>query len=126
VKRVLIVSLLLPLMMAVAIRSMYLVDRVEDNLLRMCQNVLDASEEENLDRLAAEVETLRTYWDTEEPFLRHYVRYAQVEALGISIARLSALTRSESAADLEAELLSIRWLIENIKHAEAFAWRNIL
>jgi hypothetical protein len=126
VKRVLIVSLLLPLMMVIAVRSMVLVDRVEDNLLRMSQNILEASKEENLDRVAAEVEALCAYWDTEEVLLRHYVRYAQVEALGLSIARLSALTGSQSAADLEAELLSIRWVIANIKHSEAFALRNIL
>jgi hypothetical protein len=126
VKRVLIVSLLLPLMLAVSLRSMYLVDRVENNLLRMSQSILQASGEEDADQVAAEVEALYAYWDTEKALLGHYVRHTLVEALGQSIARLPALTGAQSAADLESELLAIRWHIQNIKYSEAFAVRNIL
>lgn len=126
-KRVLIVSILLPCMFAISIRSMFLVDRVENNILRMTENMIEALDNGQTDRLLAEVEALQLYWLEEKAVLGHYVRHNQMEALGQCIARLPAYIRNEETwSDFQAELAVIEWQIRNMKHTEIFDPANIL
>lgn len=126
IKRVIIVSFLLPAMLATALYSMYRVSAVQKHVLHRTEEILAASAEEDSASLLEQVSALSEYWRKEEKVLSRFVRHTQIETLSQSMARLLPLAEFGDKAALHAEIAVLRWLVEEeLENTEVFSPGNI-
>ena len=124
--RVLIVLILLPTMITISIFSMVRVHNAKDRITMLTQEVIDRIEAGDKDGALKSANAVTDYWKNEGKILTHYTRHNLIETLSLSIARLPPLVEFDDKPALHAEIMAIRWQMENVYRSEAFELRNIL
>jgi hypothetical protein len=124
-KRIIIVICLLGGMLGISLHASYTINAVRDGIEAHTQAILKASDKADKEEILDEINSLSNYWISVESNMIHYVRRNLVEIMSQSIARLYPLAEYEDWPAFHAELLAIRWQIEDILQSEALSLKNI-
>ena len=125
-KRPVIVSVLVVLIIAVCLHARHRIDSAKEQLHTYANTVFSHIEEDDSEAVKSTVETLVSYWRKEQRYLTLFSRHSRIDEVSRSVARLSSLAAFEEYSDLHAELNAVLWQIDDIKESERIRVGTIL